>query len=491
MWWCHVLLVASVSFLASNDFLLEVKTLTAASPASLVSANLFATETTQRRFLRTENTGGYSFQDIDRGDGINSDFEVDKRHTKGREERAGETAPLQKLKSLNTFGRRKSLKTLKSLSRTVSKATNSFSEKISPALPIESRLRIWFNNKKSVSFVRKELRLDGLDGDALTQAKNFQFYDDYVTSQLPVWAKRELTPDEVVSELGLHGLSGAALTSNPNFKYYDEFLVQQALVWAKKDVDVDAILVRLGLNTLPAAARPEAVNYKYYEEFVAGLMRSWMEKGVPVIEVMAKFKLDKLTGAALLSHPNYKYYKNYVKNNLKAWAADLKSLEYVVDKLGLKAPRGKVHKGHPNIVFLEKLRSHADKYRERLWLKQGVTSYDAWIRLEVDRVRETMRRDSDTYKAYENYVNLIDDYIIRLKTKGAKDTELPRMTRDDASELELYHKTLIWAAKERPEWYVKFSLGLDGMDETALKGAANYKHYKSYLGAVNAAKDTV
>ncbi|KAF1790158.1 hypothetical protein GQ600_5809 [Phytophthora cactorum] len=365
-------------------------------------------------------------------DGVNSDFEVDKRHTKGREERAGETAALEKRKSLKTFGRLKSLKTVKSLSRTVSKATNSFSEKISPALPIKSRLQVWSNNGKSVSFVRKELGMDGLDDALLTQAKNFQFYDDYVTSQLPVWAKRELTPD----------------------KYYDEYLVQQALVWAKKDVDVDAILVRLGLNTLPAAARPEAVNYKYYESFVAGLMRSWMEKGVPATKVMAKFKLDMLTGEALLSHPNYKYYKNYVKNNLKAWAADLKSSEYVVDKLGLMGPRGKVHEGHPNAVFLEKLRSHADEYRERLWLKRSVTSYGAWKRLEVDRVRDTIRRGSDTYKAYENYVNLIDDYIIRLKTNGAKDKELPRMTSDDASELELYHNTLIWAAKERPEWYV-------------------------------------
>ncbi|KAG2805448.1 hypothetical protein PC119_g11961 [Phytophthora cactorum] len=450
-----------------------------ASSAALTSTTSIVAETTNTRFLRvgkTSNTDRYASKGIDRN------FVVDDTSINNPEERGGWAGALEKLKSL---------KIIKSVSRSVSKTTNLFSDKISPALSLKSKLQVWSNNKKSVSFVRKELGMEGLDDVELTQVKNFKFYDDYVTSQLPVWSKKELTPDEVVSELGLRGLSGAELMSNPNFKYYDEYLVQQALVWAKKDVDVDVVLKRLGLDTMPAATRPEAVSYKYYEEFVAGLMRSWMEKEVPVTEVMAKFKLDKLTGQELLNHPNYKYYKNYVKNNLKAWAGDLKSYEYVVEKLGLKGPRGKLLDRHSNFVFLKKFGTHADKYREQLWLKQSVTSYDAWKRLGVDRVRETMRKSSDSYVAYKNYVNLIDDYIVDLKIKeGVKDENLPRLTSNDASELELHEKTLIWEGMKRPEWYVKFSLELDGLKEAALKKAANYQHYKHYLDAKNAVKHT-
>ncbi|KAG3016891.1 hypothetical protein PC120_g11359 [Phytophthora cactorum] len=397
MRWYRVLLAAAASFLATSDSLSASKISNlVASPATLASGNSIVAESTKRRFLRAENpdnADSYSFKDSDHG---NDASEVNAAHMNGLEDRVGGAEALAKLKSLQTF---------KSISRTVSKATNSFSEKISPALPIKSRLQVWSNNGKSVSFVRKELGMDGLDDALLTQAKNFQFYDDYVTSQLPVWAKRELTPDEVVSELGLRGLSGAELMSNPNFKYYDEFLVQQALVWAKKDVDVDAILVRLGLNTLPAAARPEAVNYKYYEEFVVGLMRSWMEKGVPVTEVMAKFKLDKLTGAALLSHPNYKYYKNYVKNHLKAWATNGESLDDVAVWLGLENLQGKMLEAHPNFVFLKKYWTTSTKYTE----SSGLCA------------------------------------------KILKHNDLPRMTRKDATPEELQEKTFIWTSMRRPE----------------------------------------
>ncbi|ETO73068.1 hypothetical protein F444_10975 [Phytophthora nicotianae P1976] len=456
-----------------------------ASPAILTPFNSIARETTKKRFLRAEhvgNTGDNTTQDTNRGDDFNEDAEIGNANTSESEER-GDTAAIQKLQSLKTFEKFKHSKTFKALSRSMSKATNTFSEKISSALPMKSKLKVWSNNGKSVSFVRKELEMDKLDDALLTQAKNFQFYDDYVTLQLPVWAKNELTPKEVIAELGLQGLSGAALTSNPNFKYYDEYLVKQALVWAKKDLDVDDILVSLDLNIIPVAVRSKAVNFKYYEEFVAGLMRSWTDNDVSVIDVMKKLKLNKLTGETLEKHPNYKYYKNYVKNNLKAWAADLKSYEFVVAKLGLRGKRGELLQTHQNVVFLEKLKKSADRYREKIWLQQSVTSYEAWKRLELERVHAITRPNSPTYAMYEHYVNLVDDAMVKLIESGEKN--LPKLIDTNASPKELSVKAYIWAEKQRPEWYVKFSLGLEKLDETALKDAANYVYYMRYLDAKN------
>ncbi|ETM56773.1 hypothetical protein L914_00308 [Phytophthora nicotianae] len=446
MRWCGVLLVVVASFLVTGGALLASK---------------FPTrESTTKRFLRADNPGSYSFKGINR---VNGDFEEDSASTDNLEERAGGVGILEKIKTLKAF---------KSISRGVAKATNSFSEKISQALPIKSKLQVWSNNGKSVSFVRKELGMDGLDSARLTLAKNFKFYDDYVTSQLPLWANKQLTPREVASKLSFRGLSGA-VRSNPNFKYYDEYLVQQALVWAKKDADVDKILVRLGLNLVPAAERSQAVNNKYYDEFVAGLLRTWKEKDVPVTEVMTKLKLDQLTGEALLPHPNYKYYKNYVKNNLKAWATKGDSLDDVAVRLGLDNLQGKRLEAHPNFVFLEKYWTKRGKYQENGWLKQGMTSQSA------------------TYEAYEKYVNLIDDHIIRLHKRGFQDDQLPRLISKDATADELREKTIIWIKMKRPEWYVKFSLGLDGLGENALKEAHNFQFYKYYIDSTNAVKHTI
>ncbi|KAF4028173.1 hypothetical protein GN244_ATG20159 [Phytophthora infestans] len=484
MRWCRVALVALISlFLPSSDVLSEAKVSTAASRATLISANPVVAATARRRHLRTvnwDNTRGSSFQDIDRRDGINGDFETDTPHANDREERAGNGAVLEKLQSLKAFEKLKSFRPMKSFSRSMTKATKSFREHVTPLLATSAKVDVWRKNKKSVSFVRNALGLDNLEGSALTGATNFRFYDDFVISQIPVWKKNEWTPNQVATELGIYGLQGAALTSNPNFKYYSQFMEQQALLWAKNDLDIDNILVRLELNTVQLKDRPQAENFKFFEEFVAGLMRSWMQKDTPLADVMVKLKLDKLTGNALLSHPNYKYYKNYVKNNLKEWAADLKSYNFATEKLGMKKGlSGNKLKEHPNYVFLEKLGTHANEYREKLWLQRHVTSFDAWNRLGVSRVHPTLRFKSSTFHLYENYVNLVDDTMIQLINKG--ETKLPNLVNKEASGRELNEKALIWAKKERPEWYVKFSLGLDGLDETALKEATNYKYYQRYL----------
>ncbi|KAI9985813.1 hypothetical protein PInf_024579 [Phytophthora infestans] len=471
MRWCRVALVALISlFLPSSDVLSEAKVSTAASRATLISANPVVAATARRRHLRTvnwDNTRGSSFQDIDRRDGINGDFETDTPHANDREERAGNGAVLEKLQSLKAFEKLKSFRPMKSFSRSMTKATKSFREHVTPLLATSAKVDVWRKNEKSVSFVRNALGLDNLEGSALTGATNFRFYDDFVIFQIPVWKKNEWTPNQVATELGIYGLQGAALTSNPNFKYYSQFMEQQALLWAKNDLDIDNILVRLELNTVQLKDRPQAENFKFFEEFVAGLMRSWMQKDTPLADVMVKLKLDKLTGNALLSHPNYKYYKNYVKNNLKEWAADLKSYNFATEKLGMK--KGLSGNKLKDIRIMSSWRN----------LEHMRTSTEKSCGYS-DMSRLSMRGTGlDTFHLYENYVNLVDDAMIQLINKG--ETKLPNLVNKEASGRELNEKALIWAKKERPEWYVKFSLGLDGLDETALKEATNYKYYQRYL----------
>ncbi|ETM98524.1 hypothetical protein PPTG_19479 [Phytophthora nicotianae INRA-310] len=488
MRWYHVLLILVSSFQTISNAFSTSPITTVASPAHSISTSFAVTETARRRLLRVVNRANAesnSFKDVGYGENtgdVSGYSGYDKSSIKDLEERVTGTEAFQKLKSSKTF---------KSFSQGVTKATNTFSVKISPALPMKAKLQVWSNNGKSVSFVRKELGMDKLDDALLKQAKNFQFYDDYVTSQLPIWAKNELTLDDIVSQLGLRGLSGSDLTSNPNFKYYDQYLEHQALVWATKDLDLDDVLVRLDLNILPAAERLGAVNFKFYEEFVAGLMRSWMEKGTPLDDVMAKLKLDKLTGEELLKHPNYRYYKNHVKNYLRVWAFNGESLDDVAVWLGLENMQGKLLESQPNYAFLKKYWDKSTKYEEQEMLKRRITSFQVWDDLQVFRVKQSRRKNSETYKAYKHYVNLIDDYIIRLKDRGFTEDELPRMTSKNAAPDEMMEKTYIWTQMRRPEWYVKFSLGLDGLGENALKEAANFQYYEYYLRAMKAVNPTV
>ncbi|KAG7384965.1 hypothetical protein PHYPSEUDO_002047 [Phytophthora pseudosyringae] len=475
MRWYRVLFATAVSFRTCSDALSVtdlVKISTVVSTVTLLSANPTVAESSGRRLLRagkTANVDNYSFKDVDHDDNGDDKTEGDNVTTN---ERVGGTGGIEKLNSL------------KISKWSVPKAVNSFSEKILPALPTKAKLQLWSNHGKSVNFVRKELGLDELAGAAFTQAKNFQYYDDFVTSQLPIWAKKELTPDKVEAQLGLQGLSGAALTRDPDFKYYDEFVTKQALVWSKQDLSVDAVLVRLGLNTLTGAARTNAANYKYYDEFVIRQLRSWMAQDVPVTDVMAKLKLDKLTGDAFLSHSNYVYYKSFVKSKLRTWATDGESLDDVALKLGLEDLRGKTLETHPNYKFLVKYWEKREQYLEEGWLKQGVTTFDIWKKYEVGRVHPSVLKGSYTYEFYKRYVTLIDDYIIGLHGRGFKFYELPRLTSKAATPEELHEKTLIWTTAKRPEWYVKFSLGLDGLGENALKEAPNYQFYEYYQRAV-------
>ncbi|KAG3017718.1 hypothetical protein PC121_g9676 [Phytophthora cactorum] len=150
MRWDFVLLTATIPLLASSDALSASKFSTMASSAALTSTTSIVAETTNTRFLRvgkTSNTDRYASKGIDRN------FVVDDASINNPEERGGWAGALEKLKSL---------KIIKSVSRSVSKTTNLFSDKISPALSLKSKLQVWSNNKKSVPFVRKELGMEGL-----------------------------------------------------------------------------------------------------------------------------------------------------------------------------------------------------------------------------------------------------------------------------------------------------------------------------------------
>ncbi|OWZ22789.1 RxLR effector protein [Phytophthora megakarya] len=447
-----IFLVGVVALLVNNVFSTET------TRQTLTSANLIVAGSSTSRLLRVEksaNVDSYSFKDTVRGD--------------DGEERVGEVKALEKLKSL---------KPVKSFTRSMSRASKSIADKLSPMLP-KSRLEAWSKSGKSVSFVKKELGLENLSGVAFKEAKNFQYYDDFVISQLPIWTKKQLTPDEVIAQLGLQGLSGTALKTNPNFKYYEEFLKTQILVWEKDMLAVDDVLLRLNLNTLTGATRTEAVNFKYYNEFVINQMKSWMANNVPVDDVMVKLNLNGLSGDDFLNHPNYPYYKSFVVSKLKSWATYDVSPNDVRINLGLGHLNGQMLESHPNFKFLQRYENKLIKYQEDGWLKHGVTTYEYWNAYQVYRVKPSRRKSTNTYKAYKNYVEKMDNYIIGLKEDGFDIP--PNLISKDASPEELWEKTLIWTSNKRPDWYVKYSLGLDGLGENAMKEAPNLKLYEYYL----------
>ncbi|KAE9313617.1 hypothetical protein PF008_g19687 [Phytophthora fragariae] len=442
MLWRRVLLVVAASLLASSDALSSTSTAAGASIAI------------ERRFLRAERTTS-----------------VDNVHDEANDD--SEDRVLVRPETLEKIS------TLKSFKRSMTRAAKSLSDQVSPMLPIKTKLKVWASNEKSLDFVRKELKLDDLAGDALKAAPNFKYYDDFVTSQLPVWAKKQLTPNEVKAELGLDDLADAALIANPNFKYYNEFLNAQVLVWGKEKLSVDDVVVRLGLNTLSGRARTEAVNFEYYDEFVVNQLRTWLKDNqVTVLGVMAKLNLGELSGEALLSHPNYQYYKRFVKSKLKLWAENSVPRSDVKAKLGLENLRGRTLESHPNFTFFQKYIAEQYEYQLDGWLKQGLSTFDIWQKLELEGVHALLLRPSGVYRVYQDYVNLMDDYVLKLMRRGF---DVPDLISKEASEGELLLKTQIWTSAKRPEEYVKFALGLKGLEGDILTAAPNYKFYEYYL----------
>ncbi|KAG6604679.1 putative secreted RxLR effector protein [Phytophthora cinnamomi] len=387
----------------------------------------------------------------------------------------------ESLKSLKTFKTIKSLKTLKTIKQTMSQASKTFNEQISPLLSMKARVKIWSKNEKPLDFVKKQLGIEHLSEAAFLAAPNFKYYDDFVTSQRPVWTKKQLTPTEVKAELGLENLADAALTSNPNFKYYDEYLNGQVLVWGKEDLGVDVVLGRLGLSTLAGTARTEAANYKYYEEFVANQIRTWLKDDESVFEVMAKLNLNRLSGEALLSHPNYPFYKYFVKSKLKIWAANWVSYDAVAARLGLENLAGPALKMHPNYIFYEKYLVKGRDYQFDGWLKQRRSTYNLWQQLGLERYHPTVIRRTVQFEAYKEYVNMVDDYVLNLRENGAKVPQ--NLITTGVSDRELRMKTQIWTSAKRPEEYIKYSLGLKGLEGDALKAAPTYKFFEYYLDA--------
>ncbi|KAE8961891.1 hypothetical protein PR003_g29828 [Phytophthora rubi] len=445
MLWRRVLLVVAASLLASSDALSSTSTAAGASIAI------------ERRFLRAERTTS-----------------VDNVHDEANDD-SEDRVPVrpETLEKISTF---------KSFKRSMTRAAKSLSDQVSPMLPIKTKLKVWASNEKSLDFVRKELKLDDLAGDALKAAPNFKYYDDFVTSQLPVWAKKQLTPNEVKAELGLDDLADAALIANPNFKYYDEFLNAQVLVWGKEKLSVDDVVVRLGLNTLTGAARTEAANYKYFDEFMVNQLRTWLKDNeVTVLDVMAKLHLDKLSAEAVRSHPNYSYYKYFVKSKLKSWAADWVDADTVIARLGLENLAGKTLEMHPNFIFLQKYDTKGVMYQLGGWRDQGRSTYYIWKRLQLSRYKPTRLRQSRQFEVYTNYVNMLDDYIIKLKKAGAKIP--PNLISNSEDHVELRLKTHIRTKAKRSEEYMLDSLGLKGLTGDDLKNAPNYKHYEYYLDA--------
>ncbi|GMF40480.1 unnamed protein product [Phytophthora lilii] len=149
MRWYRVLLVASTLLAGSDAATKSVQAkMSALDSTASVSAAVVAKDTIRQRFLRMDTstpdaakTLSYSFRDIDaEGDDATGDSAfIDS------EDRAGGGA----MESL------KSLKSLKALSRSMSRASKKFSDKISPALPMKTKLRVWSTTRNRFHLSRR------------------------------------------------------------------------------------------------------------------------------------------------------------------------------------------------------------------------------------------------------------------------------------------------------------------------------------------------
>lgn len=108
--------------------------------------------------------------------------------------------------------------------------------------------------------------------------------------------------------------------------------------------------------------------------------------------------------------------------------------------------------------------------------------------LKLSDYRDIKLRTSKPYKVYEKYVNLLDDYILKLTMENAEIP--PNLVSKEASVRELQIKTQIWTKNLRPEDYVKNQLGLKNLEGDELKAAPNYEFYDYYLkGRVHIKKE--
>ncbi|OWY90163.1 RxLR effector protein, partial [Phytophthora megakarya] len=141
--------------------------------------------------------------------------------------------------------------------------------------------------------------------------------------------------------------------------------------------------------------------------------------------------------------------------------------------LGLQTLTGTALTNHPNYRLLAKFRYKVEGRMLDKWYDHGVTLHGAWTRLGLDRISQSTVMQSDAYKTYVRYVRRYDGQIY-----WHKNSIFEPPIEYGGSHAELMAKVKVWAAADRPKWYVKEMLQLE---KATMKTDPDYKYYLKFL----------
>ncbi|KAJ8577248.1 hypothetical protein ON010_g1961 [Phytophthora cinnamomi] len=134
-----------------------------------------------------------------------------------------------------------------------------------------------------------------------------------------------------------------------------------------------------------------------------------------------------------------------------------------------------VRKSHKN--YRRVIRVDADVLKE--WLKDRVTSFSAWKKLGLLKVREDQLDEvMDTKKIadYMTYMKILDD----TEVAKWKKTGMAPLVSLQPTAAELTSRAIALGVYKRDDEYAKLVLGLGGIPENALKGHTNYRFYEDF-----------
>ncbi|KAG7396134.1 hypothetical protein PHYBOEH_002738 [Phytophthora boehmeriae] len=183
------------------------------------------------------------------------------------------------------------------------------------------QVKIWVNDKKSIDFVKKELRMHKLTEATLKKSPNFKYYDDFMSRTATEWARDLMSIDDAKKLLGMEKLSADALKVHENYKYYDKFMDSSVLMWVGGGKSIDDVTQLLRLETLSASAFKSSDNFKYYDKFMTMRVKAWLNSPKTTDDVKKLLGFNTLSADAMKLSPNLKYYDQFLDGRVSNMAA--------------------------------------------------------------------------------------------------------------------------------------------------------------------------
>ncbi|KAG7396136.1 hypothetical protein PHYBOEH_002740 [Phytophthora boehmeriae] len=213
------------------------------------------------------------------------------------------------------------------------------------------QVKVWVNDKKSIDFAKKELRIEKLAGEALKNSPNFKYYDDFMSRTATEWARDLTSIDDAKKLLGMEKLSADALKVHANYKYYDKFMDSSVVMWVGGGKSIDDAKNLLGLETLSAAAFKASDNFKYYDKFMTMRVEAWLRSGKSLDDVKTLLGFNTLNGE--LRPTGYLTYDEYMTIEVAKMVKSGISLDAAKKELGLNKLTGEALKNHINSKYLD------------------------------------------------------------------------------------------------------------------------------------------